>query len=37
MQKRLEKNSILNEYDLDGDNEITNENLSQGKEIGSNK
>ena len=33
MQKRLEKNSILNEYDLDGDNEITNEELQQAKEI----
>ena len=33
MQKRLEKNSILNEYYLDGDNEITNEELQQAKEI----
>ena len=33
MQKRLEKNSILNEYDLDGDNEIKNEELQQAKEI----
>ncbi len=33
VQKRLEKNSILNEYDLDGDNEITNEELQQAKEI----
>ena len=33
MQKKLEKNSILNEYDLDGDNEITNEELQQAKEI----
>tara|TARA_X000001388_G_scaffold16184_1_gene9991 strand:- start:428 stop:529 length:102 start_codon:yes stop_codon:yes gene_type:complete len=32
VQKRLEKNSILNEYDLDGDNEITNEELQQAKE-----
>ena len=33
MQKKLEKNSILNEYDLDGDNEITNEELQRAKEI----
>ena len=33
MQKKLQKDSILNEYDLDGDNEITNQELEQAKEI----
>jgi|TARA_R100001129_G_scaffold167815_1_gene135605 hypothetical protein len=33
VQKRLQKDSILDEYDLDGDNEITNEELKQAKEI----
>ena len=33
MQKKLQKNSILNEYDLDGDNEITNEELQRAKDI----
>ena len=33
MQKKLQKNSILDEYDLDGDNEITNEELQRAKEI----
>ena len=33
VQKRLQKDSILDEYDLDGDNEITNEELQQAKEI----
>ena len=33
MQKKLQKNSILDEYDLDGDNEITNEELEQAKQI----
>ena len=28
-----EKNSILDEYDLDGDNEITNEELQRAKDI----
>ena len=28
MQKKLQKGSILDEYDLDGDNEITNEELA---------
>ena len=32
-QKKLEKNSILNKYDIDGDNTITNEELKQVKEI----
>jgi hypothetical protein len=32
-QKKLQKDSILDEYDLDGDNEITNEELKQAKEI----
>ena len=32
-QKKLQRNSILDEYDLDGDNEITNEELKQAKEI----
>ena len=32
-QKKLQKGSILDEYDLDGDNEITNEELQQAKEI----
>ena len=33
MQKKLQKSSILDEYDLDGDNEITNEELQRAKEI----
>ena len=33
MQKKLQKNSILDEYDLDSDNEITNEELEQAKII----
>ena len=32
-QKKLQKNSILNKYDIDGDNTITNEELAQVKEI----
>ena len=32
-QKKLQKNSILDEYDLDSDNEITNEELEQAKII----
>ena len=32
-QKNLQKNSILDEYDLDGDDTITNEELQQAKEI----
>jgi len=32
-QKKLQKNSILDEYDLDGDDTITNEELQQAKEI----
>ena len=32
-QKRLQKDSILDEYDLDGDDTITNEELQQAKEI----
>ena len=32
MQKKLQKNSILDEYDLDGDNEITNEELQRAKD-----
>tara|TARA_R100001163_G_scaffold447_3_gene673 strand:+ start:6987 stop:7301 length:315 start_codon:yes stop_codon:yes gene_type:complete len=32
-QKKLQKNSILDEYDLDKDNEITNEELEQAKII----
>ena len=33
MQKKLQKGSILDEYDLDGYNEITNEELQRAKEI----
>ncbi len=33
VQKKLQKNSILDEYDLDSDNEITNEELEQAKII----
>ena len=33
VQKKLQKNSILNEYDLDGDDTITDEELRQAKEI----
>ena len=33
VQKRLQKDSILDEYDLDGDDTITNEELQQAKEI----
>jgi len=32
-QKKLQKNSILDDYDLDGDDTITNEELQQAKEI----
>ncbi len=32
-QKKLQKNSILDDYDLDSDNIITNEELQQAKEI----
>ena len=32
-QKKLQKGSILDEYDLDGDDTITNEELQQAKEI----
>ena len=32
-QKKLQKGSILDEYDLDGDNTITNEELQGAKEI----
>ena len=33
VQKRLQKDSILDEYDIDGDNTITNEELQQAKQI----
>ena len=33
VQKKLQKNSILNEYDLDGDDTITDEELQRAKEI----
>ena len=32
-QKKLQKNSILNEYDLDGDDTITDEELERAKQI----
>lgn len=32
-QKKLQKDSILDEYDIDGDNTITNEELQKAKEI----
>ena len=32
-QKKLQKDSILNQYDLDGDNTITDEELQRAKEI----
>ena len=32
-QKKLQKGSILDEYDLDGDNTITDEELQSAKEI----
>ena len=32
-QKKLKKDSILNQYDLDGDNTITDEELQRAKEI----
>ena len=32
-QKKLQKDSILNEYDLDGDYTITDEELQRAKEI----
>ena len=32
-QKKLQKNSILDDYDLDGDDTITDEELQQAKEI----
>tara|TARA_R100000353_G_scaffold85010_1_gene63399 strand:+ start:279 stop:590 length:312 start_codon:yes stop_codon:yes gene_type:complete len=37
MQKKLQKDSILDQYDLDGNNEITNEELKQAKEIKENE
>ena len=33
VQKKLQKDSILNEYDLDGDDTITDEELQRAKEI----
>ena len=33
VQKKLQKNSILNEYDLDGDDTITDEELQRAKDI----
>ena len=33
VQKKLQKNSILNEYDLDGDDLITDEELERAKQI----
>ena len=33
VQKKLQKDSILNQYDLDGDNTITDEELQRAKEI----
>ena len=32
-QKKLQKDSILNEYDLDGNDTITDEELQRAKEI----
>ena len=32
-QKKLQRNSILDDYDLDGDDTITDEELQQAKEI----
>ena len=32
-QEKLQKDSILNQYDLDGDNTITDEELQRAKEI----
>tara|TARA_Y100001938_G_C7977746_1_gene372691 strand:- start:566 stop:880 length:315 start_codon:yes stop_codon:yes gene_type:complete len=32
-QKKLQKNSILDDYDLDKNNEITNEEIQAAKEI----
>ena len=32
-QKKLQKDSILDQYDLDGDDTITNEELQQAKQI----
>jgi|TARA_X000001382_G_C3088559_1_gene152778 hypothetical protein len=32
-QKKLQKDSILNEYDLDGDDTITDDELQRAKEI----
>ena len=32
-QKKLQKDAILNQYDLDGDNTITDEELQRAKEI----
>ena len=37
MQKKLQKDLILDQYDLDGNNEITNEELKQAKEIKENE
>ena len=36
-QKKLQKGSMIDSYDLDGDNEITNEELKQAKEIKENE
>jgi hypothetical protein len=33
LKKKLQKDSILNQYDLDGDNTITDEELQRAKEI----
>ena len=33
MQKKLQKNSVLDEYDLDHNDEITNEEIKLAKEI----
>tara|TARA_R100000664_G_C2746935_1_gene134555 strand:+ start:1563 stop:1886 length:324 start_codon:yes stop_codon:yes gene_type:complete len=33
VQKKLQKKSILDEYDLDGDNTITNEEIKLAKDI----
>ena len=32
-QKRLQENSILDDYDLDGDNEISNDEIEQVRQI----
>ena len=36
-QKKLQKGSMIDSYDLDGNNEITNEELKQAKEIKENE